>query len=170
MRARRQSVINRDLALLEKIKSLKQEHPLWGYRRVWSYFKYRQGLPVNKKRVFRVMKENGFLVTKNFRLRAKRTKMRPKPRALYPNEFWGIDMTKIRMRTWGWLYLTVVLDWRTKEIVGHSLSLQSKTEDWLVALNQAVVRPGSLRVHVMPSAGFLILSRITAANQRPHAL
>ena len=139
MRARKKSVIERDRILLERIKSLKQEHPLWGYRRVWSYLKYRQDVLVNKKRVFRVMKESGFLVTKNFRLRAKRTKMRPKPRASYPNEFWGIDMTKIRMRTWGWLYLTVVLDWRTKEIVGHSLSIQSKTEDWLLALNRAVM-------------------------------
>lgn len=138
MRARRKSVIEHDRILLEQVKALKEDHPLWGYRRVWSYLKYRQGLFVNKKRVFRVMKENEFLVTKNYRLKARRTKLRPKPRAEYPNEFWGIDMTKIRMRTWGWLYLTVVLDWHTKEIVGHSLSIQSKTEDWLLALNQAV--------------------------------
>jgi len=32
----------------------------------------------------------------------------------------------------------VVLDWYTKEIVGYSLGLQSRTEDWLKALNQAV--------------------------------
>jgi hypothetical protein len=41
-----------------------------------------------------------------------------------------IDMTKIKMSGWGWLYLTVVLDWYTKEIVGYSLGLQSRTEDW----------------------------------------
>ncbi len=48
-------------------------------------------------------------------------------------------MTKIRMATWGWFYLVVVLDWYTKEIVGYSLGLQSKTEDWLMALNRAVM-------------------------------
>jgi transposase InsO family protein len=47
-------------------------------------------------------------------------------------------MTKIRMNTWGWLYLTVVLDWYTKEIVSYPLSLQSKTDDWLNALKMAV--------------------------------
>jgi len=45
-------------------------------------------------------------------------------------------------RIWGyrrvWLYLTVVLDWYTKEIIGYSLGLQSKTEDWLKAIYQAV--------------------------------
>jgi putative transposase len=139
VRSRRKSIIEKDRILLDRIKDLKTEHPLWGYRRIWSYLKYRQGLSINKKCIFRVMKENGFLVTKNFRLKAKRSKIRPKPRAMYPNEFWGIDMTKIRMRTWGWLYLTVVLDWHTKEIVGYSLSIQSKTEDWLLALNRAVM-------------------------------
>jgi putative transposase len=137
-RQKSQSVMARNQALLEQIKELKTDHPLWGYRRIWSYLKYRQGVSVNKKRVYRLMKEAGYLVTKNFRLKAKRTKMRPKPRAERPNEFWGIDMTKIRMATWGWLYLVVVLDWYTKEIVGYSLGIQSKTEDWLMALNRAV--------------------------------
>jgi len=84
------------------------------------------------------MKETGYLVTQNYKLKAKRHSTRPKPRADRPNQFWGIDMTKIKMATWGWLYLTVVLDWHTKEIVGYSLGIQSETEDWLLALNRAV--------------------------------
>lgn len=137
-RQRSQSVIARDQMLLAQIKKLKTDHPLWGYRRIWSYLKFRQGISVNKKRVYRIMKEHAFLVTKNMRLKAKRSPIRPKPHAERPNHFWGIDMTKIRMATWGWLYLVVVLDWYTKEIVGFSLGLQSKTDDWLVALNRAV--------------------------------
>lgn len=137
-RRKSQSVIERNQVLLEQIKALKTDHPLWGYRRVWSYLKYRQGISVNKKRIYRLMKETGYLVTKNYKLKAKRHSARPKPRAERPNHFWGIDMTKIRMATWGWLYLVVVLDWHTKEIVGYSLGLQSKTEDWLMALNRAV--------------------------------
>lgn len=137
-RQKSQSVAARNAILLQQIKDLKTDHPLWGYRRIWSYLKYRQGLPVNKKRVYRLMKEAGYLVTKNYKLKAKRHSTRPKPRAERPNQFWGIDMTKIKMATWGWLYLTVVLDWYTKEIVGYSLSIQSKTEDWLLALNRAV--------------------------------
>jgi len=137
-RQKSQTVIQRNEWLVKQIKEIKTDHPLWGYRRVWSYLKYRQGYNVNKKRVYRLMKENSMLVTPQVRLKAKRGPIRPKPIACRPNQFWGIDMTKIRMSTWGWLYLTVVLDWHTKEIVGYSLSLQSKTDDWLNALEMAV--------------------------------
>ena len=33
--------------LLIKIRSLKEEHPAWGYRRAWAYLKYRKDLPIN---------------------------------------------------------------------------------------------------------------------------
>ena len=138
MRKKSLSVIKRNQELLERIKALKTDHPLWGYRRIWSYLKYRENLPVNKKRIFRLMKEEALLVTKNFKLKAKRTPLRPKPHSQRPNHLWGIDMTKIKMATWGWLYLVVVLDWYTKEIIGYSLGIQSKTEDWLLALNRAI--------------------------------
>jgi putative transposase len=131
-------VIQRNEQLLAEIKLIKTDHPLWGYRRVWSYLKYRQGLSVNRKRIYRLMKEHNLIVTKNERLKAKRGPIRPKPHAEHPNHFWGIDMTKIKINSWGWLYLTVVLDWYTKEIIGYHLGLQSKTEDWLKALYYAV--------------------------------
>jgi len=73
-----------------------------------------------------------------FWLLAKRGSYRPKPRATRPNQYRGTDMTKIKISIFGWLYLVIVLDWYTKEIVGYSLNTQSKTEDWLEALNIAV--------------------------------
>lgn len=132
------SVIRRNQLLLTHIKQIKIDHPLWGYRRIWAYLKYRQGVPANKKRVYRLMKEHNLMVTPEIRLKAKRGSIKPKPVADRPNQFWGIDMTKIRMATWGWLYLTIVLDWYTKEIIGYSLNMQSKTDDWLNALDNAV--------------------------------
>jgi len=157
-RAKSQSVIQRNQQLLEQIKEVKTDHPLWGYRRVWSYLKYRQGITVNKKRIYRLMKEQNMLVTPQVRRKAKRGPIKPKPIASRPNQFWGIDMTKIRMNTWGWLYLTIVLDWHTKEIVGHSLSMQSKTEDWLDALEMAVNNrfPRGIRETIKEQELFLI--------------
>lgn len=132
-------IMQRNQVLLEQIKQLKSDHPFWGYRRIWSYLKFREEVPVNKKRIYRLMKSESLLVSRETRLRAKRGPYKPKPRAEYPNQIWGIDMTKVKLPTWGWLYLVVVLDWYTKEIVGCSLGLQSKTEDWLKTLNQAVI-------------------------------
>jgi transposase InsO family protein len=78
------------------------------------------------------------LVLPDTKLKAKRYSTRPKPRAKVPNQYWGTDMTKIRLKSWGWIYVHVVLDWCTKEIIGTCVSTTSKTEDWLEALNQAV--------------------------------
>ena len=132
------SVIEKNRSVLSLIQSIKTGHPFWGYRRCWAYLYYRQGLMVNKKRIYRLMKEQGLLVTKINRYKAKRKISRPKPKASYPNHIWGTDMTKIKIGSWGWYYLVIVLDWYTKEIIGHSLSLQSKRRDWQDALNQAV--------------------------------
>lgn len=128
-----------DRILLELIRPIKAEQPGWGYRMVWAYLKYRQGHTVNKKRVYRVMKEQGLLVQSNQRLKAKRDNQnnRNKPRASRVNQFWGIDMTKVMIETFGWLYLVVVLDWYTKKIVGYSIGTRSRAVDWLDAINMA---------------------------------
>ena len=47
IRQRTLSPANHDL--LVKIKNLKDEHPSWGYRRVWFHLKFRQNINVNKK-------------------------------------------------------------------------------------------------------------------------
>lgn len=138
MRKKSEKVEQRNQSLLERVRELKAEHPLWGYRRVWAYLKFREGLPVNKKRIYRLMDESALLVPKDKSLRAKRYSTRPKPVADKPNQYFGTDMTKILIGPWGWLYLVVVLDWFTKELVGYSLSTTSKTEDWLAALEMAV--------------------------------
>lgn len=157
-RRRSQSTQRRDQELLDLIKPIKTDHPLWGYRRIWAYLKYRQGYTVGVNRVYRIMKEHGLTVTKQQRLRARRGPMRSKPRSHRPNHFWGIDMTKIKISPWGWLYLCIVLDWCTKEIVGYSLSIQSKTDDWLNAVEMAVHDrfPDGIREHLKYQSLFLI--------------
>lgn len=128
-----------DNKILLQIQHIKSEHPFWGYRRVWSYLKYRLNLAINKKRIYRIMKEQNLLVPRNLRLKAKRDNQsnKNKPKASHTNQFWGIDMTKVLITTFGWLYLVIVLDWYSKKIVGYSLATHSRTEDWLEALNNA---------------------------------
>lgn len=52
-------------------------------------------------------------------LKAKRTPTGSQPGATKPNEWWGIDMTKLLVEGFGWVYIVVVLDWYTKKIVGY---------------------------------------------------
>ena len=137
-RTRTQSRITLDQPIIEQISVIKSDHPAWGYRRVWSYLRYRKNVVIGKNRIHRLMKEQKLLINKQSLLFAKRKPIRPKPQANRPNQFWGTDMTKIKLATFGWLYLHIVLDWFTKEIIGYSISFQSKTNDWLDALNMAV--------------------------------
>jgi len=131
--------LKEDERVLSLISPIKAEQPAWGYRMVWAYLKYRLGHKVNKKRIYRIMKEHDLLVKPNLRLKSKHDNQnnRSKPRATRPNQFWGIDMTKIMIEYFGWLYLVVVLDWYTKKIVGYSISVRSKAGDWLEAINMA---------------------------------
>lgn len=124
--------------VLERINNLKAQHPFWGYRRIWAYLGYREGLDINKKRIYRLMKENNLLVSKNTKLKACRTPLKAKPRANRPNQIWGIDMTKVMIPCWGWLYLHIVLDWYTKKLVGYNLSWRSRTRDWLDTLEMSL--------------------------------
>ena len=133
-------VQKRNEAILSRIRNIKAEHPFWGYRRVWAYLRYRQNILINHKRVYLLMKKHNLLVKPNTRLKAIRSNAphRSKPRATRPNQYWGIDMTKVMVSSYGWLYLVVVLDWYSKKIVGYSLKTHSRTDDWLEALNHAV--------------------------------
>ena len=86
------------------------------------------------------MREHHLLVPPNGRLKAKRTPTRSKPRPTKPDEWWGIDMTKVLVEGFGWVYIIVVLDWYTKKIVGYEVGLRSTTQQWLAALDRAVNR------------------------------
>jgi putative transposase len=131
-------VVKRNAQLLERIRDLKAEHPFWGYRRIWAYLRYVDGLIVNQKRIYGGMKAADLLVKPNLKLRARRKADTTKPRPTWPNQWWGIDMTKVMIEGFGWVYLVVVLDWHTKKVVGHYAGLQARAWHWLVALNRAV--------------------------------
>jgi transposase InsO family protein len=132
------AVAKRNESVVQRIRILKAEHPFWGYRRIWAHLRFVEGLPINKKRVLRLMRQHGLLVKANPRLKATRTPGRSKPRPTAPQQWWGIDMTKVMVEPIGWVYVVLVLDWYTKKIVGHYAGLQAKSMHWLLALEQAV--------------------------------
>jgi putative transposase len=139
-RRRSLRVVQRDDRLLPHIQALKAEHPFWGYRRVWAYLRFVEQRAVNKKCIWRLMREHHLLVQPNLRLKAKRTPTRSKPRPTKPNEWWGIDMTKVLVQGVGWVYIVVVLDWYTKMVVGYYAGIQCAARHWLAALDMAVNR------------------------------
>jgi len=142
------SVTKRNEAVLERIRQIKSDHPFWGYRRVWAHLHYVNGLLINKKRVYRLMKEHHLTVKPNHKLKAKRLSGRKKPRPNCPDQWWGIDMTKVMTEN-GWIYIVIVLDWYTKKVVGHYSGMQAKSCHWLEALDKGLNRqfPDGIRAH-----------------------
>ena len=104
-------VVQRHEGLLQRIRALKAEHPFWGDRRIWAYLCFVDQQPVNKQRMLRLRREYALLVTPKQRLKATRTPTRTKPQPTRPNEWWGIDMTKVLVQDVGWVSIVVVIDW-----------------------------------------------------------
>lgn len=118
------------------IEAIVKKRPFWGYRRVWAWLTRRDGLQIGKNTVYRIMKEMG-LCNKVKRYKPVRL-TRPKPRAVRPNQYWGIDMTKFWINGLGWVYLTVVIDWYTKRFLGWDYGTRCRNQEWLAALRLAV--------------------------------
>lgn len=149
MRRESANTVERNLPVLERIREIKAEHPFWGYRRTWAYLKYVDNLEINKKRVLRLMQRNDLLVKPDTKLKAVRTAGRDKPKPQQPNQWWGIDMTKVMVHGFGWMYIAVVLDWYTKKIVGYYAGMQCRGKHWLEALDEGVNHqfPDGVREH-----------------------
>jgi putative transposase len=137
-RQRALRVSQRDESWLPRIRALKAEHPFWGYRRLWAYLRFVEHHPINKKRLLRLMRKHQLLVQPSRRLKAKRTPTRNKPKPIRPNEWWGIDMTKVLVEGVGWVYIGIVLDWYTKKIVGFQAGLRCTAPQWREAVDRAV--------------------------------
>jgi putative transposase len=135
---RRLRVTQSDEELVPCIQALKAEHQFWGYRRIWAHLRFVQQRAVNKKRLLRLMRAQPLLVPPHLRLKAKRTPTGSKPRPTKPHEWWGIDMTKVMVAGFGWVYIVVVLDWYTEKVVGYYASVPCTAKHWLAALDMAV--------------------------------
>jgi len=150
------SVAARNGAIVDRLRQLKSEHPFWGYRHCWAHLRYVDRQDVNKKRVYRLLKEHNLLATQT-KHEVTRVSNRPKPRPDRPKQWWGIDMTKV-MTGSGWAYLVVVLDWYTKQIVGYHGGSRATARDWLAALDQGLNKhfPDGVRergLHLMSDNG-----------------
>ena len=125
---------------------------VYGAPKVFAELK-RAGVRTSRKRVARIMRENGWVGTT--RGCAKRPKGGPKQAAPQanaapdlvrrdfaadgPNRAWFADITYVRTRQ-GWLYLAVVMDIWSRMIVGWSMSPRMTAELADDALRMAIAR------------------------------
>jgi len=107
------------------------------------------GLKVNKKRVARLMREQGWRAKASKRYKATTNSHHDLPvapnllkqnfTASAPNEKWASDITYIWTDE-GWLYLAVILDLYSRKIIGWSQSNRMTRQLVIDALNMALWR------------------------------
>jgi len=126
----------RDAAVLPVLQELAGRFPTYGYRRLKVLVSRQLGCPVNAKRIRRLMQEHDLVTAQ----RVARARPRPHPRqveATAPNQVWQMDFTKFLVGT-TWVWLLVVMDRFSREVVGWTLSLRARATEVCAVLDTAL--------------------------------
>jgi putative transposase len=128
-----------------RLRELIHHHPTFGYRRLWALLRYQDGLVVNRKAVYRVLKQNGWFVHQ--RIATPRPRARGwVSRARRSNERWAMDLTHIPCGQDGWAHLAAVIDCHDREVIGYEFALRSRAKEAERAVEAAcLARYGTLR-------------------------
>ena len=136
-----------DRALIEKIQAVHNEsRRTYGSPRVHASLKA-AGYRIGRKRVARLMRENDIRAKRKFKVTTDSRHDHPvAPNRLdrqftveAPNTVWLADLSYIWTRE-GWLYLAVVLDLFSRQVVGWAMDEQMPQELTLAALDMALQR------------------------------
>jgi putative transposase len=134
-----------DEVLAARIERLIQEHPTFGYRRLWALLRFREGVRINRKAVYRALRLKGWFVHQR-RVTPRPRVQRRRSRAERSNERWAMDVTHVDCGRDGWAHLAAVIDCHDREIVGYELSLRARANEAERALESAcIARFGTLR-------------------------
>ncbi len=145
--------------LRDLVQRLALAHRPYGYRRITELAR-RQGWPVNRKRIARIMREDNLLALRKPVFRPATTDSRHSwrvwpnlARHLEPtavNQLWVADITYVRL-TEAFVYLAVILDAFSRKVVGWAMAdhlLASLALEALeMALHSRPVTPGGLVHH-----------------------
>jgi putative transposase len=149
-------------ALLVQIRAIYAEsRGAYGWPRIWRELKQR-GIRVGKQRVQQLMQQHGIRARGKRRFRVT-TQSRPglpvaenllnrQFTVTAPNQVWAGDITYIDTNE-GWLYLAVVLDLFSRQVIGWALAGDMRQELVIDAFQMAWFRRG-----LTPKAGLLFHS------------
>lgn len=141
-------VSEEDLALMRRIDALHLEMPFAGSRLLRDLLN-KGGIAIGRKRVSTLMKRMGIEAL----YRKPNTSKKHPGHKIYPyllrgmqvsrpNQVWAMDITYIPMRR-GFVYLCAVVDWASRKILSHRVSISMDTSFCVEALQEALERFGT---------------------------
>ena len=126
-----------DVELAETIRQVIEEDPAYGVRRITVIVRRKLKRQVNRKKVHRIIKLNGWQVWK--KPQGKRPRAQGwTSRSTRPNERWAVDATHIFCGRDGWCHLTAIIDCFDRTIVGWRLSKTGVAKVAAAALEEAL--------------------------------
>ncbi len=133
--------------LMRRIDDWHMKFPYFGSRKIVVKLR-EEGYNVGRKTVRRLMQEMGIyaiypkmnLSKRNFKEAVVPYLLRNYP-VNFPNQVWSIDITYISMPQ-GHMYLTAIIDWYSRKIVGHYLADALDTDSVIHAVKEAVETHG----------------------------
>jgi putative transposase len=138
----RKRPVRADPKLREAVRKLcvEERFQSYGYRRIWALL-CRSGWTINRKTVYRIMRDQG-LTRPRIWHRPYRPKRVEKMQPSRVNEAWQIDMTSLQLADLTPLFLVVVTDCFTREIVGWALDRRCRAAEWVSAVRLGLERRG----------------------------
>jgi putative transposase len=143
----RRAANDNDLGLMRRIDELFTQFPFLGSRRL-ALMLGEQGLPINRKRMQRLMRQMGIAA-----LGPKPRTTKPAPghkvfpyllRGLVidrPNQVWAADITYVPIGR-GFLYVVAIMDWASRAVLAWRLSNTMDSSFCVEALDEALARFG----------------------------
>jgi putative transposase len=128
----------------------------FGYRRITAVLR-RKGLCINRKTVYRIMKQESLLQKRIWR-KPHRPKRVEKMQPPCPNRGWQIDMTSFQLSDLTPLFLVTVIDCCTREIVGWTLDRRCRAQEWTAAVRMALESRALMDRDACRSAGLVLRS------------
>ena len=140
-------VSNQDLALMKRIDRLHLEFPFAGARMLRDLLR-QEGFQVGRRHVGTLMRKMGIEAL----YRRPRTSKKHPQHQVYPyllrnltidrpNQVWAMDITYIPMAR-GFVYLAVVMDWYSRRVLSHRISITMDTTFCLDAMKEAIANYG----------------------------
>jgi len=155
---RRRRPVGDDPVLREAVRqeALRPRQQGFGYRRITAVLR-RRGGRVNRKTVYRIMKEEKLLQDRIWH-RPQRPRRVEKMHPEQPNQGWQIDMTSFQLSDLTPLFLVTVIDCCTRQIVGWTLDRRCRASEWVAALRMALDGRGLLEKAEAQAAGLVLRS------------
>jgi len=126
---RYKSVADDQAPLRLRIKEIASVHVTWGYQRIWIKLR-REGWRVNRKRIYRLYKEEGLCVGRHKPRRHKSSVTRPElTKATRANESWSMDFMSDQLFDGRRFRLLTIVDDFTRESLAIDVDSRLNGDD-----------------------------------------